>query len=312
MTTCVLPKASEIIRLERLSLLAFLYIPLGLIFLIIRLVLAIEIAILWLFLPDCWIKTAIMRFLFIAMGLYVKFNKSDLKLCPRILIGQKVSVFDYLATKLMTNVEFVDVETKHTTIPPGQCHVFMKGHISSKIKELESIPKYLFIQPQSYISSQQSAICPFNSNSLEGIMQAQLLSFELSRPIDVAFATGTNTSYWDLIWAMFSPITIIEVIHLGTIERETLTSNESFARIIQEKFAEKTKLPVMEHSEEELKSILLKEMSKSIDLSIINEKSNEFYSKLSSSDRFSIRAEVNQMIQEERVKYLSRKDKVTQ
>merc|ERR1712150_236999 len=98
----------------------------------------------------------------------------------------------------------------------------------------------------------------------------------------------------------------------GTIEREPGTSNESFAELVQEKFTENGKLELLHQREEEVKELLSKESTKVIDLSTINEKSNEFYSKLSSSDRFTIRDEkVKQMIQEERVKYLNRKNNKT-
>merc|ERR1712004_914665 len=147
---------------------------------------------------------------------------------------------------------------------------------------------------------------------LDAILQAQLVTFKLSRPVDIAISTGTNASYWDIVWLMFSPVITIEVCVLGTIQRECGTSNESFAEIIQEKFTENGKLELLHQTEKEVKELLSKESTKVIDLSTINEKSNEFYSKLSSSDRFTIREEkVKQMVQEERIKYLNRKNNKT-
>jgi len=306
-------KISNYFRTYRLPWLLYIYIPLGLILLLIRLVLSIEVMLLWFIVPNCNFKAAVMKFLLAVLGLYIKYDSESLKICPSIIIGKKTSIFDYLAIKFFTsNVDFVDVEMPHLTLPPRKCEVLQKEHINSKIKEMGTASKYLFIQPQRYICTAENAVCPLASDNLDAILQAQLVTFKLSRPIDIAVSSGTNSSYWDIVWLMFSPITTIEVCVLGTIEREPGTSNESFAELVQEKFTENGKLELLHQREEEVKELLSKESTKVIDLSTINEKSNEFYSKLSSSDRFTIREEkVKQMIQEERVKYLNRKNNQT-
>jgi len=80
-----------------------MYIPLGLILLLIRLVLSIEVMLLWFIVPNCNFKAAVMKFLFAVLGLYFKYDSESLKICPSIIIGKKASIFDYLAIKFFTS-----------------------------------------------------------------------------------------------------------------------------------------------------------------------------------------------------------------
>ena len=297
------------LRLERWSWPVLLYFPIGIILLAVRLALLLEIILIWVLIPDFEAKKVAMKFLFTVMGLHVNFERQSLKKCPRIIISNKSSLFDYLAMQTVVDIDFVDNETRHLTVPPGKCKNLVKDHFGAKIKSLETSSNFIFMQPQTYISSNASAICPVVPGNLEGVMQAQLVMLKLWRPVDVSSSVGTNTSYWDALWLMFSPITVVEISFVGKIERESTVSNETFAQDVEQRFSDYSGRPVLEETEEEMSALLFKNAQKTIDLTTINEKSNEFYSKLTTSDRFTIRAEkVKEMIQTERAKYLSRKN----
>ena len=294
---------------KRWNLSILWYWPFGLTLLaFIRLPLFILTWLTWLLIPDCYFKKVILKWMWLVLGLHVRFDQ-ELQSMPRVIVCNKTSIVDYIALKLFLDVEFVSVEPKHRSLPLNVPRCIQKDHFIGYLKTLESKHKrYALVQPQTYVATNYNAIAPFNARDIEGIMKAQLVCLSVSRPFLVSAVTvGTNTSIFDILWILFTPMTILRAARFGVIQREEGTSNDALAELITKEFCDYTKLPKLEVGEEAAMRCLSKSKDNVVDMTTINARSNDFYTKLTPTDRFNVRKMlIEKMIEEEKLKYLNR------
>ncbi|XP_012255620.2 lipid droplet-regulating VLDL assembly factor AUP1-like [Athalia rosae] len=202
----------------------FLYIPVGVVLVVIRLLIGLQ---LWLFaslLPDCeTLRICLNHGLTLAFGIVVKVDPNgetrDKK--SRIIIANNVSALDYFA--LRRNADTVTPSLWE--LPSALSHAMglQEMNMSSKEALIANIKQFLSsstnniaLQPEFGSTNSRVALLKFNSWPFSIQSSVQPVVIRTKRPdfVSVKLTSVASTWWMDVFWFMYVPYTIFSLTYL--------------------------------------------------------------------------------------------------
>lgn len=236
-------------------LLVILYSPVGVLLVLLRLFVTLQ---LWLFaslLPDCNpLQTFLSYGISFAFGIIVKFDsESELRdKQSRIIIANNVSVLDHFAIHRTTETLIPSVW--ELPIALSNALGLQKMDMSSKeilianIKQFLSTSTYsVAIQPEFGTTNSKFALLKFNSWPFSIETSVQPVAIKASRPqfVPVHITSLASTWWTEVFWFMFVPYTVFTLKYLK-IRRNP--DHETLVREVEKDIADALGLETSSHT----------------------------------------------------------------
>lgn len=237
----------------RVSLL--IYVPVGIILVLVRLFIALQLWLLASLLPDCnTLRTYLHHCLSFVLGIVVKVDPEgkfrDKQ--SRIVIANNVSVLDHFALHRAMQTLMPSV----WDLPNALSHALglKEMDMSSKETLIANIKQYLStsqcniaLQPEFGTTNSQVALLKFNSWPFSIESSVQPVAIRATRPAIASVQVTSLASTWwtDVFWFMFVPYTVFTLKYLK-IKRNT--DHELLAREVEKDIADALGLRVSSHT----------------------------------------------------------------
>lgn len=205
-------------------LLVILYSPVGVLLVLLRLFVTLQ---LWLFaslLPDCNpLQTFLSYGISFAFGIIVKFDsESELRdKQSRIIIANNVSVLDHFAIRRTTETLIPSVWELPTALSNAlglqKMDMSSKEILIANIKQFLSTSTYsVAIQPEFGTTNSKLALLKFNSWPFSIETSVQPVAIKASRPqfVPVHITSLASTWWTEVFWFMFVPYTVFTLKYL--------------------------------------------------------------------------------------------------
>ncbi|XP_017876487.1 ancient ubiquitous protein 1-like [Ceratina calcarata] len=204
----------------------FLYTPVGLVLVLLRLLVALQLWLIAVLLPDCNIlRTLLSHGFSFAFGIMVKVPEGGIKENQlRILIANNISVLDhfalYKATQALTPSLWEEIPTAMANALGLQVmDMASKDILIANIKHFLSTSNYkIVIQPEFGTTNSRVALLKFNSWPFTVEASVQPIAIKAWRPDFVPIGLSSLASRWwtDVFWFMFVPYTVFTIKYLRT------------------------------------------------------------------------------------------------
>lgn len=201
----------------------FLYTPVGLLLVSLRLFIALQLWLVAILLPDCTtVRTFLSRGFSFAFGIVVKIPEGEVRDKQlRILIANNVSVLDHLALYKATQALTPTVWEVPTAM--GHALGLQIMDMSSKEALIANIKQFLAtsnsniaIQPEFGITNSRVALLKFNSWPFTIEASVQPVAVKAWRPEFIPIGLTSLAARWwtDVFWFMFVPCTVFTFKYL--------------------------------------------------------------------------------------------------
>lgn len=201
----------------------FLYSPVGLLLVSLRLLIVLQLWIAATLLPDCnTIKTFLNHGFSFAFGIVIKIPEGEVKeKQSRIIIANNVSVLDHFAlykvTQALTPTIWELPIVLSNALGLQLMDMSNKEALIANIKQFLSTSKSnIVIQPEFGITNSRVALLKFNSWPFTIEASVQPVSIKAWRPDFVSIRLASLASRWwtDVFWFMFVPYTVFTFKYL--------------------------------------------------------------------------------------------------
>ncbi|XP_015524503.1 lipid droplet-regulating VLDL assembly factor AUP1-like isoform X1 [Neodiprion pinetum] len=233
----------------------FLYTPLGIVLVLLRLLIGLQ---LWLFaslLPDCdTLRTCLNHGLTLTFGIIVRVDMTgeerDKK--SRIIVANNVSALDHFA--LRRNAETVTPSLWE--LPNALSHAMglqemnmnSKDALIANIKHFLSSSGYnIALQPEFGSTNSRVALLKFNSwpFSIQSSIQPVVIKTQRPEFVGVKLTSVASTWWMDVFWFMFVPYTIFTLRYLK-VKRNM--DSEVLAREVEREIADTLGIQTSNHT----------------------------------------------------------------
>ncbi|XP_065828031.1 lipid droplet-regulating VLDL assembly factor AUP1-like [Oscarella lobularis] len=206
----------------------FLYSPLGILLILLRLSLAFQLFLFSCFVPkQCPIKRRLFKLTYNVLGISVSAKgKENRDSKAKILVSNHVSVMDHCALEsVLASYEVENLDSNSTFTWFWRCKKF--GNNSIKVEDiLDGIREYcnrpgffpppLLFFPEGHTTNGSYGLLSFSQEAFQVDQPVQPIVVRAERPF-FSVAISLLDSWWltDLLWALFVPITFY---HFETLE----------------------------------------------------------------------------------------------
>ncbi|CAL7943345.1 unnamed protein product [Xylocopa violacea] len=207
----------------------FLYTPVGLLLVLLRLLVALQLWLVAILLPDCdSLRTFLSYGFSFAFGIMVKIPEGEIKdKQARIIIANNVSVLDhfalYKATQALTPTVWELPTCMGYALGLQVMDMSSKEALIADIKQFLSTSYYnIVIQPEFGITNNRVSLLKFNSWPFTIEEYVQPIAIKAWRPDFIPIRLTSLASKWwtDMFWFMFVPYTVFTFKYLK-IKRNT-------------------------------------------------------------------------------------------
>lgn len=232
-----------------------LYTPVGIILVLVRLFVILQLGLLASLLPDSnALRTYLHHCLSFAFGIVVKVDPEgeprDKQ--SRIIIANNVSVLDHFALyramqTLMPSVWDIPTALSHA-LGLQEMDMSSKETLIANIKQYLSTSKCnIALQPEFGTTNSHVALLKFNSWPFSIETSVQPVAIKITRPAIASVKVTSLASTWwtDVFWFMFVPYTVVILKYLK-IRRNT--DHELLAREVEKDIADALGLNVSSHT----------------------------------------------------------------
>ncbi|KAK4877069.1 hypothetical protein RN001_009575 [Aquatica leii] len=256
---------SELYELKRypqntLGLFTFIvYLPFGIILLLLRLILGIQVFVFGFLLPDVpAIQRILCKLLCATLGIKMCVENLDKKENVSVYVSNYVSPFDHLVIRSVSGsvTPGKDMFNSLLTTSLGLRNFgsslanfsIFKKNIQSTITE-NVVP--IHFQPE-FKQTNGKTVLKFKTWPFEICNRVQPICVEIARPfLDIKVSTFDSAYWTDTLAYLFSPCTNYKIRFLPVVERMNLSETE-FAEKVREEIAHALKVELSEHSASDL------------------------------------------------------------
>ncbi|OAD62891.1 Ancient ubiquitous protein 1 [Eufriesea mexicana] len=201
----------------------FLYTPVGLLLILLRLLIALQLWLISILLPDCNIlRTFLSHGFSFAFGIMVKISEGQVKdKQSRIIITNNVSVLDhfalYKATQALTPTIWEIPTAMSNALGLQMMDMSSKEALIANMKQFLSTSNCnIAIQPEFGITNSRVALLKFNSWPFTIEASVQPVAIKAWRPEFIPIHLTSLASRWwiDVFWFMFVPYTVFTFKYL--------------------------------------------------------------------------------------------------
>ncbi|XP_003691675.1 ancient ubiquitous protein 1 [Apis florea] len=201
----------------------FLYTPVGILLVLLRLLIALQLWLVAILLPDCnTLRTFLSHGFSFAFGILVKIPEGDVKdKQSRIIISNNVSVLDhfalYKATQALTPTMWEIPTAMNNALGLQVMDMSSKEVLIANMKQFLSTSNCsIAIQPEFGITNSRVALLKFNSWPFTIKASVQPVAIKAWRPEFTSIHLTSLTSRWwiDVFWFMFVPYTVFTFKYL--------------------------------------------------------------------------------------------------
>ncbi|CAG9766909.1 unnamed protein product [Ceutorhynchus assimilis] len=228
-------------------LLAVLYLPLGIILLLLRCTLTLVLLILGQILPDSPpIQSFLNNLALLCFGIIVSVENSKKKENVEVFVANSLSMFDHVAISKAIGKLLPINKTPFQSIPGlGTTDLGSVNSTEAFKTKLEKTTKEkkapVLICPEESATNGK-ALLKFNSKYFSFFQKVQPLCITIKRPLlDISISTLGSTYINDILYYMFSPFTNYTVKFLPSMEKKSLSEDE-FADIVRQNIASELKI----------------------------------------------------------------------
>ena len=233
-----------------------LYTPFGLLLVLVRFFICLQLWLLASILPDCeLLRTILNRGLALAFGIIVKIDLNSEKHDEnvRIIIANSISALDDFV--LSTAAKAITPSPSNLQSVLSNALGFQKMDMTSKETLTAEIKQFLAanknrtiaIQPEFSATNNRCALLKFNTWPFSIESSVQPVTLEAWRPefLDIRL-TSIASSWWtDVMWFMFVPCTVFTVKFLKVTKN---ANPDAFVREVEEEIANNLKLKTSTHT----------------------------------------------------------------
>ena len=231
-------------------MLFIVYAPVGFLLVVFRVFLALQAVLILVVVAEGVVKRLMLRVIFLVLGIAVttsEFERRDRK--AKILVGNKLSYFDYIALHLA--IDCYTVSTKDegssplTTVFPH--HTFRWKDGDGLVTEARERPMFdeegrgpisYAVQPECHPTNGCSVLLPFSSWPFALEQSVQPLALSATRFFGPRLTVAGSNGWMDLFWTLFSPITIFHIRMLPVVHKNGDTdSAEDFCHRVEQEIA---------------------------------------------------------------------------
>nr|XP_033811075.1 ancient ubiquitous protein 1 isoform X2 [Geotrypetes seraphini] len=227
-----------------LLLLLFLYTPVGLCLLILRIFIGVHVFLVSCALPDNFIRRFIMRVTCSILGLCVKQNDPRLRdSAVKVYVSNHITHFDHNIINLLTSC--------NTPVSKGAsgfvcwARGFMElNAMGNRMELIEHLKQYssqgynlpLLLFPEEETTNGRAGLLKFSSWQFSILDVVQPVALQAQRPF---LAVSLADSSWisELLWTFFVPFTVYQVRWMSPVFRQADETNEAMALRVQELLA---------------------------------------------------------------------------
>ncbi|XP_030044663.1 ancient ubiquitous protein 1-like [Microcaecilia unicolor] len=218
------PTAERLFDLRRfpsdgvLLLLLFLYTPVGLCLLILRIFIGVHIFLVSCALPDNLIRRFIMRVMCSVLGLCVKQNDPRLRdSAVKVYISNHITHFDHNIINLLTSCNtpvskgasgFVCWARGFMELSAMGNHLELIEHLKQYSSQGYSLPLLLF--PEEETTNGRAGLLKFSSWQFSILDVVQPVALQAQRPF-IAVSLADSSWITELLWTFFVPFTVFQV-----------------------------------------------------------------------------------------------------
>ncbi|CAH1998004.1 unnamed protein product [Acanthoscelides obtectus] len=228
-----------------------LYIPLGVIILLLRIIVLLCAMLLGYILPEtvpC--RKFINKITCMALGIAVTIENPKAKENVGVFVSNNLSVFDHVAVQSVTDA-VMPVKTALEKIV--KLNNFDFGSISEPGRFKENVQKFIlenetaaFFVPEEKPTNGKYLL-KFKTYPFQLSTKVQPICIQIERPFMNTGVTVFGSSYtYDALFFMLSPLTNFKIRFLESVERKSL-SDEEFSEAVRQKIAACLKVRVFQH-----------------------------------------------------------------
>lgn len=232
----------------------FLYTPVGIVLVLLRLLIALQLWLLASLLPDCNSLRAFLNHGFsFAFGIVVKIPEREvIDKQSRIIVANNVSVLDhfalYKATQALTPSVWELPAALGNALGLQMMDMSSKEALISNIKQFLSTSKCnAALQPEFGTTNSRVALLKFNSWPFTIEASVQPVALKAQRPEFIPICVTSLASTWwtDVFWFMFVPYTVFTFKYLKVKKH---TDSEVLVREVEKDIATSLGLRTSSHT----------------------------------------------------------------
>lgn len=232
----------------------FLYTPVGLLLVLLRLLTALQLWLLATLLPDCNnLRIFLSHGFSFAFGIVVKIPEGEVKnKQSRIIIANNVSVLDhfvlYKATQALSPSVWEIPTVLSNALGLQMMDMTNKGTLIASIKQFLSTSKCsIALQPEFGTTNSRVALLKFNSWPFTIETSVQPVTIKAWRPEFTSIHLSSLASTWwtDVFWFMFVPYTVFTIKYLKIKQN---TDSEILVREVEKDIATSLGLQTSSHT----------------------------------------------------------------
>lgn len=232
-----------------------LYAPLGLVLVVIRLLISLQIWILASILPDCRpLRAYLHNGLSLSFGIIVKIAPDSEERDPdtRILIANQISTMDHFVIRRVAQAVTPSVWELPSSLSEAlgvhKMDMSSKNVLMENIKQILATTKCnIALQPEFGATNNRVALLKFNSwpFGIESSIQPCVIRAKRPEFVDVRLTSVASTIWIDVLWFLFVPYTIFTLKYLK-VKRNT--DQEILVREVEKEIANDLHLQTSTHT----------------------------------------------------------------
>nr|CAI5849178.1 unnamed protein product [Callosobruchus analis] len=220
-------------------ILFFLYIPLGIIILLLRIIVLFCAMLLSYVIPETVpFRKFINKITCMALGIAVTVENPKAKENVGVFVSNNLSVFDHVAVQNVTNAVMANENALEQIV---KFNNFDFGSLSELGRFKENVQKFIvenktpaFFAPEEKPTNGK-CLLKFKTYPFQLSTKVQPICIQIERPFFNISVTVLGSSYtYDALFFMFSPITNYKIRFLDAVDRRCL-SDEEFAEDVRQK-----------------------------------------------------------------------------
>uniref|UniRef100_V5GFZ1 Lipid droplet-regulating VLDL assembly factor AUP1 n=1 Tax=Anoplophora glabripennis TaxID=217634 RepID=V5GFZ1_ANOGL len=238
-------------------LLFILFLPFGLVFFLLRIILILSLFILGYVVSDTGASQKILnKIATLAFGISVSIENPKKKENVDMYVSNSMSIFDHLAVNVATGAVAPGTKVSLEKILGTSTYYFgsvanfdaFKKNICQFISE-KKIP--LYFTPEGKLTNGK-ALIKFKSYPFQFATKIQPICITVERPFLNISVTTLGSSYFsDVFFFMFSPLTNYRLNFLTPLEKENHSDSE-FAEVVRQSIATALKIETVDYTSSEL------------------------------------------------------------
>ncbi|ENN75747.1 lipid droplet-regulating VLDL assembly factor AUP1 [Dendroctonus ponderosae] len=238
-------------------LLALLYLPVGLLLLLLRCMLVFIFFILGQILPNTPpIHSFLSNFACLCFGIIVSVENRKTKENVEVFVSNSLSIFDHVAISKAIGTVLPLNKTPLQSLPAyGTTDFGSINNTETFKRKLEAVTKDrktpILVCPEESTTN-GNALLKFNSKYFKFFQKVQPLCITIKRPVvNIAISTLGSTYMNDIIYFMFSPFTNYSIKFLPSMDKKSLSEDE-FADVVRQNIAAELKIEATQFSSSEV------------------------------------------------------------